>query len=87
MTWKDPDSNLPKMKVQSVQRHLYLDGLSRNKMGRAAGCSTAMTAASASHAPKPSIHNNSGKAGRCRSSYTVPAKAHGKNNEAACQKK
>lgn len=31
MTWNNPDFDLPG--IRSVLRHLYLNGLSRNKMG------------------------------------------------------
>ena len=51
MTWKYPDFDLPQN--QSVLRHFYLDGLSRNMTGRIAGRGTAMTATSAT--PDPSV--------------------------------
>lgn len=85
MTWKDPDFDLPK--IQSVLRHLYLDGLSRNKTGRIAGRGTAMTATSATPDPSAIICHNCGKSGHYRSGCAVPAKAHGNSNKSARQKK
>ena len=75
MTWKDPDFDLPK--IQSVLRHLYLDGLSRNRTGRIAGRGTAMTATSATPDPSAIICHNCGKSGHYRNGYAVPTKANG----------
>ena len=85
MTWKDPDLDLPK--IQSALRHLYLDGLSRNKTGNIAGRGTAMTAASATPDPSSIICHNCGKAGHYRSGCAVPASTNGKSNKTIGQKK
>ena len=53
MTWKDPDFDL----IQSVLRHLYLDGLSWNKTRRIAGRGTAMTATSSPDSSSGICHN------------------------------
>ena len=80
MTWKDTEFDLTKM--QSVLRHLYLDGLSRNKTRKIAGRSTTMTATSASPDPSSIICHNCDKARRCRSGCGVPSNANGKSNKA-----
>lgn len=49
MTSNEPDLNLPN--IQSVLRHLYLDGLSLSKTGRVTGCGTVITVTTASHDP------------------------------------
>ena len=85
MTWTVPDFDLPK--IRSVQQHLYLDGLSRNKTGRTAGRGTVMTATSASPDASAIICHNCGKAGHYRSGCAVPTKAHGNSNKPAGQKK
>ena len=60
--WKNLDLDPPK--IQSVLRHLYLDGLSRNKTGRLACCGTAMASTSASPDPSFILCHNCGKAER-----------------------
>jgi len=82
--WKNLDLDPPK--IQSVLRHLYLDGLSRNKTGRIADRGTAKTATSASPDPSSIICHNYGKTGHYRSGCAVPAKAHGKSNKPPGQK-
>ncbi|MEP0398849.1 MAG: hypothetical protein ABJD82_04170 [Marinobacter sp.] len=82
---KDRDFGL--LKIQSTPRHLYLDGLSRNRTGRIAGGGTAMTATSATSNPRDIICLNCGKSGRDRSGCTVPTKTNGNNNKPARQKK
>lgn len=62
-------------------RHLYLDGLSRNKTGKIAGRGTVMTAASTSPDPSATICHNCGKAEHYRNGCTVPAKAHGQEKK------
>ena len=85
MTRKGRDFDLPK--IMSALGHLYLDGLSRNKTGRVAGCGTAVTAASTSPNPSAIICHTCDKAEHYRSGCAAPAKAHGKTNKLAGQKK
>ena len=77
MTWKDPGFDFPN--IQSVLRHVYLDGLSGNKTGIIAGGGTVRIVTTASPDPSSIICHNSGKAGHCRSDCAVPAKAHRKS--------
>lgn len=83
MVWKETNFDLPK--VQSELRHLYPDGLSRNKTGRIAGRGTILILAAPSAFPDPSliICPNCGKAWHYRSGCSVPAKAHTKSNKPA----
>ena len=85
MTWKDPDSDLPN--IQSVLRHLYLDGLSRKRTWRIAGRGTSMKATSAKPDPSVIICHNCGKPGHYKSGYAVPTKANGNSNQPARRRK
>ena len=85
MTWKDPDFGLPK--IQCVRRHLYLDGISRNKTGRLDGRGTVMTAASGPPDTSAIICHNCGKTGHCRNGCGMSSKADGNSNKPVSQKK
>lgn len=58
-----------------MQRHLYLDGPSRNKTGRIAGRGTVMETTTASPDPRSIVFHNGGKVECYSSDYAVAAKA------------
>lgn len=73
--------------IASVTASSGISFRSRNKTGRIARCSTAMTATSASQAPSSMICHNCDKAGHNRSGCAVPAKPNRKINKPAGQKR
>ena len=67
-------------KIQAtIMRHLYFDGLSRNKTGRIAGGGTAMTVASETNSVV--TRHNCGKDGHCKSDCDKPGRMYGKGKK------